>query len=813
MNRLPVRFLILSLALVLTAGQAAGQAALNKADRLARKMIYIEAAEAYAKAYDKRPSNAAAIGAGESYRALADFARSEAWYRRANWNDTTIAARNRFNFAQVLKSNGRYDEAKVMFVEWGDQVGDHQKGEFWANTCNFALDLQQQSQGYQIRTLSFSSPYSEIAPVFYRKGIVYASNRPRGETLGRKDARNAQAFYDLWYAERQPNGVFEKPVFMKGKINTGLNDGPISFSKADHIAYITRSNNTGLARRSKTDRVRKLQLFRTQKINEKWRNIEPFVYNNREYTFAHASLSPDEKTLYFTSDMPGGYGGTDLWRVVKQGDSWSKPENLGPELNTQGNEAFAFVMDGGLLYFASDGHPGLGGFDLFSARVKNGKGTQIENLGIPINSPADDFGLVWEADAPTGYFTSNRLGGRGQDDIYFFTRSQKMEVYVLEKGSKLALPGVEVEVEDYDGKTSRYTTDNTGKFQHYIKTGRQYRITLRKSDYITAQYKVSTEGLNPSLDIQKRLSLEKESRYTVSGFIIDSLTQKPMSNVTVRLVDMGETLLKTNKLGRFVHEIEPEKEYVMQVSEPGYVPRSFFFSTKGMTQPTALNYNISLLPGDSWVYIEGRIRSESTQKPLSDVNIRVVEDYSGKEVTRVRTNTNGDFFITLSPNQTYSIIASRYGYFANRYDHEVREGKLRDSIQVDIDLYDRQIGKVVNTLYYDFDAASLRAFDRRELIECAYFLMDNPDVSVDLGAHTDIRGSAAYNQLLSLRRARSAVDFIRTRKIKPSRIIANGYGESRPAIDCIKLERACTEADHQLNRRAELKVIEMATDQ
>jgi len=561
---------------------AYGQSALKKGDRLYRKMIYHEAAKAYKKAFDKVPSNAAAIGAAESYRKLADFAAAEAWFRKADW-ESEKNPRHRFDFAQALKSNGGYDEAKVQFLKWGAQINNHKKGEFWANTCNLAEKMKKEEQGYKVRPISVSSPNSEIAPVLYRKGIVFASNRPRGETIGKRDGRNAKPFYDLWYSERKPSGGFAKTMIMKEKINTSLNDGPITFSKAGHLAYITRTNTKGISKRSKKNRIRKLQLFRTRKINDKWRDVQPFPYNNREYTFAHASLSPDENTLYFTTDMPGGQGGTDIWCVQKEGDGWSKPKNLGPKLNTQGNEAFPFIMKGGLLYFASDGQAGVGGFDLFSSQVKNGTAaSNIENLGVPINSPADDFGLAWEEGSPTGYFTSNRVGGQGQDDIYFFTRSQSMEVIVVEKGTNFAIPEVEVEVMDFNGKTFTYNTDKQGKFRHYIKAGREYRVTLNHEDYEGGVFKISTQGINPSRDLKKRLVLEKESHYTVSGFVVDSITQKPMPGVTVRLVEMGETLLETNKLGRFVQEIEPDKDYTMFISEEGYVPKNFDFSTKGL---------------------------------------------------------------------------------------------------------------------------------------------------------------------------------------------------------------------------------------
>lgn len=802
------RYLIAGWCCLLASSVIFGQAALKKGDKLFQKMIYHEAAKAYKKAFDKEPSNAAAIGAAESYRKLADFSAAEAWFRRADWKSETNP-RYRFDFAQALKSNGHYDEAKVQFVKWGVQIKNPKKGEFWANTCNLAAEMKKDEQGYQVRPLTVSSGNSEISPVLYRKGIVFASNRPRAETIGRRDGRNAKPFYDLWYAERAPNGVFEKPVIMKGKINTGLNDGPVTFSQAGHIAYITRTNTKGLNKRSKEKKIRKLQLFSTRKINEKWRDVQPFPFNNREYTFAHASLSPDEKTLYFTTDMPGGFGGTDIWFVKKEGESWSKPKNLGPKLNTQGNEAFPFVMKDGLLYFASDGHAGVGGFDLFSARVNKGTASQIENLGVPINSPADDFGLIWEAGAPTGYFTSNRVGGQGQDDLYFFTRSQAMEVIVAEKGSNFAIPNAQVEVQDYNGKSFTYTTDKEGKFRHYIKEGREYRVIVAHEDYKGGTFRISTKDINPARDLNKRLTLEKESRYTVSGFVVDSLTQKPMPGVVVRLVEIGESQLKTNKLGRFVKEIEPNKDYTMFISQEGYVPKSFDFTTKGLTKPTALNYNIGLLPGDSWLYVEGVIRDQETKEPLKGVNIRVIEDYSQQKVAHVQTNSSGGFFITLAPNRTYSIIASTYGHFANRYDHEVFEGKLRDSIVVNLNLYDRAVGKIVNTLYYDFNASLLRSFDKRELNECAYFLVDNPDVSVDLGAHTDIRGSAAYNKKLSFRRAQSAVDYILTRQIEEQRIIANGYGEEFPAVDCVGGEMNCTEEQHQKNRRAELKVIQI----
>jgi hypothetical protein len=276
--------------------------------------------------------------------------------------------------------------------------------------------LYGQDQRYIVSTATFSSRSSdEFSPVYYKGGIVYCSNLASGSLVSYQngDKKLSKIFY-----LQVKDGLLSKfPKLLAKELTSGFNDGPVTFGDGGNVIYYSRNNSIENSLRNINDTTNKLGIYSAQLVNGIWTNIRPFTWDDPRYTFSTPSLSPDGKRLYFSSDIPGGSGGMDLYYCDFRNDAWEKPVNLGPLINTSKSESFPFAARYGILFFASDGLKGFGGKDLFYTRQINGEWITPVHLDSAVNSPADDFGLVTDSTLKKGYFSTNRLL---TDDIFSF---------------------------------------------------------------------------------------------------------------------------------------------------------------------------------------------------------------------------------------------------------------------------------------------------------------------------------------------------------------------------------------------------------
>lgn len=353
----------------------------------------------------------------EAYRLTGNYKKAEYWYAQL-LKLVPQEPTYKLHYARSLQSNGKCKEAQKWFLEYGkfDDLGNT-----LAKGCDQIKTFEKEKNNYEILLLPINSPNSDFSPVFHKNGIAFCSNRSE---IPRKTASRAKSFkyLDLFFAEKQLGNAYTPPKKLKGKINSSFNEGPLTVSTDGTQIYFTRNHvYKGKAQKSREGTV-KLAVFSSRLVEkDKWEDIAPFQHNNPQYSVAHPTLSANGQNLYFISDMLGGYGGTDLYVCTKIDTFWSQPINLGKEINTSGNEMFPFIHADGTLYFASNGHPGLGGMDIFKTQRKaSGKWTTPENMGRPINSNRDDFSIVISTNRQHGYFASNREGGFGSDDLYSF---------------------------------------------------------------------------------------------------------------------------------------------------------------------------------------------------------------------------------------------------------------------------------------------------------------------------------------------------------------------------------------------------------
>jgi hypothetical protein len=279
--------------------------------------------------------------------------------------------------------------------------------------------LVAQPHRYVVNPASFTTRTNdEFSPVFYKEGIVFCSNLNDNSLVSYDDENNR--LFKVFYTKKSGSKGWSKTVLLAREITSGFNDGPVTFNDSVNVVFYSRNNSIKSSMRNISDSSNKLGIYSAELKNGIWSDIKPFIWNDLPYSFGTPALSPDGGRLYFSSDMPGGIGGMDLYYSDKIDGSWKKPVNLGPVINTSKNESFPFVTGFGKLYFASDGHTGFGGKDLFYTQNINGEWITPVHLDSAINSPFDDFGIVTDSTSENGFFSSNR---RKTDDIFSFSLS------------------------------------------------------------------------------------------------------------------------------------------------------------------------------------------------------------------------------------------------------------------------------------------------------------------------------------------------------------------------------------------------------
>jgi peptidoglycan-associated lipoprotein len=593
----------------------------------------------------------------ESYRLSGNTKDAEGWYAEAIKQGYDAIAT--YNYAITLKANEKYKLAIEQFTNFARlEPFSKEKAFEQIKSCNLALKWIKERVTLDLQNLTaINSNGSEYAPVVLPSGdLVFTSDRidaTGNDTYG----WTGEKYSDLYLTKKQTNGSFSGVVNYSPELNSGVNEGTITFSRDGNEVYFTRCGSQG---KDKDDYCA-IFVSRLQSLGG-WSSPEKIkLFDADTFNVGHPFLSKDGKYLLFAAEAPGGYGGKDLYITFLQAGTWTSPKNLGVDINTPGNEVFPFIDETGTLYFSSDGHDGLGGLDIFSAPASGGVWSKPENLKIPINSGADDYGL-WltkakpkDANDPvrmSGFFSSNRPGGAGKDDIYMFQLSNE-NLFVLEG---VILEKIFADPSDPNSKVIDFQPVN------------EANITVKK--------------YGPGFPIVTNIS--------------------------------------SDKFGRFGCDLVKESDYYVSGEKEGFLKQSANFSTKGL-------------------------------RDLKNITIPV----------KVR------------------LIVERI-------------------------YQDREI--VIPNIYYDYDKTTLRP-ESFPVLDTLYSLFaENPTIVVEIGAHTDSRGSTEYNIILSQGRAASVVKYLVSKGIPAQRLKAVGYGESKPINKCVDGVE-CTEEEYQLNRRTTFKIL------
>lgn len=479
---------------------------------------FVDARESYAKVIDDGHTSAEVLSKlGDSYYYTGDYEKASKWYYKLHeMHEKTIDPEYLYRYALSLKSTQDYTASDLIMEEFYKSKGFDYRANKFVNARGYLGDIKSRSGNFELTNMDFNSDFSDFAPTFCQGDLVFASNRSVSSFVKRIHDWNNKPFFNLYKVKDIEAEKHYGPKKIDKNINSKFHESTAVYTKDANTIYFTR-NHEIVKGGAVTSR---LILFRGQlNEDEEW-EVQGLPFNNPDYSVAHPALSADEKTLYFASDMSGGKGSSDLYKVAINGDGFGIPVSLGDHINTEGRETFPFVGPDDKLYFASDGHTGLGGLDIFVADQKEDSFGVAHNLGEPINSPQDDFTFIIDK-LGKGYFASNRDGGIGDDDIYSFKSLTPIEV--KEEECRQNFSGIirDHRNEDAIGDAGVFLLDSKNQivdrtFSKYNGTfmfenldcTKQYVVRYQKEDYDISE-KMFLTGAEKGV-LERTLYLKKE---------------------------------------------------------------------------------------------------------------------------------------------------------------------------------------------------------------------------------------------------------------------------------------------------------------
>jgi outer membrane protein OmpA-like peptidoglycan-associated protein len=621
----------------------------------------------------------------------------------------------------------------------------------------------------------------EFSPAFYEDGIVFvSSNAVKGkekvfdDKIGRKTM-------SIFVALRDTSGKLSKPKPFANELVSMLHEGPLTFDKTGENIYFTRNNNDG-SNASYTKGKARLKIYTSEIRASKWGEPTELPFNENESDACHPTISADNDKIFFASNRAGGYGGMDLYVCEKGTDGkWGKPVNLGPKINTAKNEVFPFIHPDGTLFFSSDGLIGAGGLDLFMTQPNKKAGFQApKNLGRVFNTDKDDFGLIVDLDRKNGYFSSNRSGGVGEDDIYNFHAPESL-------------------TEEDD--------EVCDEFAPITKKGSLLNVLVIDKNTLT--------------EIDQAIVTYTNINEVSLGQLLASVEGKPSDMVTDGVInptafEKNGKMETTNEQG-LVQMRLPKGGYIFNVKKTGYKAKQLNINDLDKRH----NIVVYLDRADGMVPLIGSVLGKDGIA-VQGASITLTNLTSG-ETAMLYSDYRGNFSGYLKCNESYKLTAASGTKATITEMVSTLNAACDKPKNITLKIAENGLaGNNVNAggkptitegtilqlrrIYYNYNDATIRPDARLDLDNLTALLKKYPDVEIELGSHTDSRGKSDYNKNLSQRRADNAVQYLILGGIAPQRVKAVGYGETVLLNRC-KDGARCLQVEHQKNRRTEVKII------
>ena len=467
---------------------------------------YYEAIEFYKKAYakqnDKNEKAFIIFRIGECYRYADNPKQAEVWYSKAvkaSYNDPIAI----YYLAEAKKLNGKLEDAQEEYQNYVNKKPNDKKGKDGLKSVEMAMEWMKNPTRYEVEnTPIINSEFDDFSPTFAdnKNRSMYFTSTREAATGNITHERTGQGMSDIFETTQDRKGKWSEPLPISPTVNSEASEGTVCMNDRRNTLYFTRC---GFGK----DGVFGCSIYWAKKQGKEWGEAEMIPITADTNTVGHPTITTDDKVLVFASNMPGGYGGKDLWYVINKGRGvWSEPINLGSEINTDGDELYPYLNFENKLYFSSNGHVGMGGLDVFSAdKIGDNKWGNVQNLQYPINSFSHDFGIVWDGNKNRGYLSSEREGGMGGTDIWNFFMPPlvfALEGIVMNKETLEPIPNATVEIKGTDGTTAQKTTDGKGEFKfaekgsnsRHINENTSYTISVHAEGYLNAKGNETTVG-------------------------------------------------------------------------------------------------------------------------------------------------------------------------------------------------------------------------------------------------------------------------------------------------------------------------------
>jgi len=476
----------------------------KKADRLYDRLQFVKAAEEYLKLSDSELNSDYVITKlANCYYNLFETIEAEKWFKKiVNKNPDAELI---YKYSQMLKANGKYKESNLWMNKFSEMKPYDSRAISFKNTPNYIDKIINKGKRFNIQNLKINSEYSDFGATIYKNKLYFVSSRNEKAT-SRNYGWNDEPFLDIFSSTINDKGS-HLPADLFDELNSKFHEGIVSFTPDGNTAYFTREsyyedeyqkdslNNT---------KYSQLYIYKATKLKDSWDTFESLEINDVNFSNKNPMVSPDGKHLYFSSNMPGGFGLYDLYKAeIKDDGSLGKVENLGQKINTEGQEAFPFVTGENMLYFSSDGHLGLGGLDVFYSKNVDDKWSNSKNVGIPVNSGADDFAFMIKEE--NGYVSSNRTGGVGKDDIYALKKIRPLcdlllETVVLDSKTNNPIETALTSVSDGEGTINNSkTTNEKGLVEFMIECENEIKFVVSKEGYESKILDIKLLDIDPPL--------------------------------------------------------------------------------------------------------------------------------------------------------------------------------------------------------------------------------------------------------------------------------------------------------------------------
>ncbi len=529
---------VLSLSLLGQSGK------LKKADNYFERLSYAYAAELYEELIGSEvDSPELKSKLAYSYLKMDNYTESVNYYSQMI-TSSEAKPEDYYNYSYVLKQTGNYTESDKWMNTYSNQVTADLRGQLFLENTTYKSRIEKNQPFFSLENLSLNTSSADFGGYYNssQDQVYFLTARKKTAFVKKEWSWDAKRFLDVYKASVSQDQKLGDPERVS-KVNTKFHEGPLTFSPDGSKVYYTRNNISSGKKRRDGQRIQNLKIY-IAKVDEKgkWVDEVEFPYNSTNYSIGHPAITRDGKTMYLVSDMPGGFGGADIYKVqIHEDGTFGEMVNLGKEINTEGQEMFPFIDSEGRLFFSTDGHPGLGGLDVFVALPDGDKTGKIHNLGLPVNSQYDDFAFSMSDDFKTGFLSSNREGGKGGDDIYAVQLIRPFVFTITIKGTAKdkkgeKVPFATIELKDDAGNTiGSVKTDENGAYSFEADYEKNYVLEGTKEDYFDGNNRAST--YTDEQVVIADVVLEKDPGLSLYAIITDKKTGKPIEGVQINLVD------------------------------------------------------------------------------------------------------------------------------------------------------------------------------------------------------------------------------------------------------------------------------------